>query len=49
MRGVAGLVRGKGSLSLRIEQEQRSKGEYGNDKGYGRIAYRWEDEAKNLP
>jgi hypothetical protein len=32
-----------------IEQKQRSEGNYGNDKGYGRIAYRREDEAKNLP
>jgi hypothetical protein len=32
-----------------IEPEQRLKGKYGNDEGYGRIAYRREDEAKNLP
>jgi hypothetical protein len=53
MRGNFGLVRGKRDnwqrLPFRIEQEQRSEGKYGNDKGYGRIAYRGKDEAKNLP
>jgi hypothetical protein len=32
-----------------VEQEQRSEGNYGNDKGYGRVAHRREDEAEDLP